>query len=605
MSLLECPISNNSFTYNTTLCACNPGYIYNTSTRTCSLFQSDVTDWLRIDSGFDKHDFYSFNVPQVFSLNAITKFTQSQAILLETTFLLLLSWLVFCFLARFGSFGDGRTPWFKIRWWISRLDVTFATRHWLDDQKVVVKRKTELGGALSIASWILFIGLFATLLYQYLSKRSIEVHNLRATNGPDLASFKNDMEFNITTISTMSCSHLRGIDNLVTGNPGFIAQRVVPLSTFVNYSCHNSTMGPTIVFKCIKCQLIQDYTYISWHFFDLINDPASAVGFQFNLTMTDHASKRRMSLVSGTIKNGSNMDNKPITYRGVDPNILKFNLFPRIYRNLHDLKLIQPLFHEFIPGSYISEINPLKDSLQSSTAGVVNVTISINFLSAYVVEIDDEKIMGPVSFLADLGGLYCISVGIFFYLLVQCEYRVKKLRHEDSVMRNIRSRQKAKKNWSKLRKYVKYTWNCSSLDDHYKSIDTDVCCTGMKMNSSHKETLSHKQRLPIKLDTISFNRKVTLPSEKVQRNEVHRNAKADKIRTAGGTTLHPPPPLEYEAGSDVSLNEIQKHLQVLYEYNVKLRENMDIAQSMINDLTSKSSPQDLNDSSTTLHDSCG
>lgn len=131
MSLLECPISNNSFTYNTTLCACNPGYIYNTSTRTCSLFQSDVTDWLRIDSGFDKHDFYSFNVPQVFSLNAITKFTQSQAILLETTFLLLLSWLVFCFLARFGSFGDGRTPWFKIRWWISRLDVTFATRHWL------------------------------------------------------------------------------------------------------------------------------------------------------------------------------------------------------------------------------------------------------------------------------------------------------------------------------------------------------------------------------------------------------------------------------------------------------------------------------------------
>lgn len=256
--------------------------------------------------------------------------------------------------------------------------------------------------------------MFGRLLYQYLSKRSIEVHNLRATNGPDLASFKNDMEFNITTISTMSCSHLRGIDNLVTGNPGFIAQRVVPLSTFVNYSCHNSTMGPTIVFKCIKCQLIQDYTYISWHFFDLINDPASAVGFQFNLTMTDHASKRRMSLVSGTIKNGSNMDNKPITYRGVDPNILKFNLFPRIYRNLHDLKLIQPLFHEFIPGSYISEINPLKDSLQSSTAGVVNVTISINFLSAYVVEIDDEKIMGP-------GEQLCSSYHLllFFENLVQ------------------------------------------------------------------------------------------------------------------------------------------------------------------------------------------
>ncbi|KAL1807977.1 hypothetical protein ACET3Z_024967 [Daucus carota] len=602
MSLAECPVKN-SFTYNTTLCACNPGYIYNTTTKACSLFQSDVTDWTRIDSGFDKHDFYSFNIPQVFQLNAITKFTQSQAILLETTLLLLFSWLLFCFLARFGSLGDGRTPWFKIRWWISRLDFSFATRHWLDDQKVVVKRKTELGGTLSIASWILFIGLFATLLYQFLSKRSIEVHNLRATNAPDLASFNNDMEFNITTISGMSCSHLRGIDNLVTGSPGFIAQRVAPLSTFANYSCHNSTMGPTIAFKCFKCQLIQDYTYISWHFLDLPNDPASAVGFQFNLTMTDHASKRRMSLVSGTLKNGSNMDNKPITYRGVDPNILKFNLFPRIYRNLHDLKLIQPLFHDFIPGSYISEINPLKDSLQSSSAGVVNVTISINFLSAYVVEIDDEKILGPVSFLADLGGLYCISVGIFFYLLVQCEYRVKKLRNEDTVMRNIRSREKAKKNWNKLRKYVKYTWNCSSLDDNYKSLDTDVCCTGMKMNSSHKEISSRKQRAPIKMDKISFNRKVTLPNEKVQRNQVHRNVKADKIRTDGGNTLPPPPPLEYKAVSDGSLTELQKHLQVLYEYNVKLRENMDIAQSMINDLTSKSSSSDLDKSSTTLHDS--
>lgn len=30
-----------------------------------------------------------------------------------------------------------------------------------EDQKVVKKRKTELGGTFSIASWILFIGLFA------------------------------------------------------------------------------------------------------------------------------------------------------------------------------------------------------------------------------------------------------------------------------------------------------------------------------------------------------------------------------------------------------------------------------------------------------------
>lgn len=62
---------------------------------------------------------------------------------------------------------------------------------------------------------------------------------------------------------------------------------------------------------------------------------------------------------------------------------------------------------------------------------------------------------------------------------------------------------------------MKYTWDCSAIDDEYKSINTDVCCTGLKMESFHKEGSSPKQRLPIKMDTISFNRKVTLPSGKV------------------------------------------------------------------------------------------
>lgn len=84
--------------------------------------------------------------------------------------MLLLSWLFFCFFVRFKKLGDGRDVWFRIRWWISRLDICFATRHWLDDQKVVKKRKTELGGTFSIASWILFIGLFAAYFTGYSTK---------------------------------------------------------------------------------------------------------------------------------------------------------------------------------------------------------------------------------------------------------------------------------------------------------------------------------------------------------------------------------------------------------------------------------------------------
>ncbi|XP_059669040.1 uncharacterized protein LOC132314161 [Cornus florida] len=497
----------NSFRYNTTLCACNPGYVYNATAKSCALFQV-FGDEVELNSGID----YSLNLPQtIFSFDSIKKFTQSQAVFLEATFVMLLSWLFFCFFVRFGKLGDGRNIWFRIRWWISRLDIAFATRHWLEDQKVVMKRKTELGGTFSIASWILFIGLFAALLYQILSKRNVEVHNVRATNGPDLASFMNDMEFNITTISSMSCSHLRGLGTLVTGDAGFIDRRVAPLSTFANFSCQNTTKGPTISFKCNNCQLIRDYAYISWQFVDLPNDPATAVGFQFNLTAKNHANRKHLSSVSGILKNGSNQNDRPITFRGPDPNILKYNLFPRIYRNLHDLKLIQPLFQEFHPGSSFSEIGELQASLQRSNNGIVNTTLYLNFLSAYIIEIDNQSILGPVSFLADLGGLYCISIGIFFYFLVQCEYRIKKLRNEDSVMRQIRNRRKAQDHWDKLRKYVEYTWGRSTLDDND---NIEACCTGAGIGSFHKNGSLRKQKQPNRKVSLSFNRKVNLTSEK-------------------------------------------------------------------------------------------
>uniref|UniRef100_A0A7N2KQX0 Uncharacterized protein n=1 Tax=Quercus lobata TaxID=97700 RepID=A0A7N2KQX0_QUELO len=287
-----------------------------------------------------------------------------------------------------------------------------------DDQKVVTKRKTELGGTFSIASWILFIGLFAALLYQTISKRSVEVHNIRATNAPDLASFVNDMELNITTISSMSCSNLRGLDTLVTGNPGFIDERFSPLSGFANYSCHNTSQGPTINLRCSPCKLIQDNLYISWQFVDLSNNPATAVGFQFNLTARNQANKKHVSFVCGTLKNGSSFDDKPVTFRGRDANILKFNLFPRIYRNLHDLRLIQPLFHEFLPGSSLYEASQLHASLENSNDGLINTTLYVNLLSAYIVEINNQNIMGP--------GFGDTVINIVLYLWYCCGSTVGK-----------------------------------------------------------------------------------------------------------------------------------------------------------------------------------
>nr|XP_043611166.1 uncharacterized protein LOC122582790 [Erigeron canadensis] len=581
-----CP-GTNSFRYNTTLCSCNPGFFYNTNNNTCTPFTTTSSDGeFFVGSGVD----YSINIPaNIFAFDTIKKFTQSQAVFLETTVVMLVSWLLFCVFVRcVGKLGDGTNSWFRIRWWISRLDVAFATRHWLDDQKVVKKRKTELGGTFSIASWILFIGLFAALLYQVISMRTIEIHSVIASNAPDLETFHNDMEFNITTVSSMSCSNLQGLSNIVAGNPGFIDYRTAPLSAFGSFSCENTTKGPTITIKCNDCQFIHDNIYISWQFVDIPNVPAAAVGFEFKLTATDRRHKKHVSYVSGTLKNGSTNSAKFVTYRGNDPSILQFNLFPRIYRTKHDLRLIQPLFHDFLPGSSFGDANRLQASFQKFNDGNVNTTLYINFLSSYIVEVDNQSTLGPVGFLADLGGLYCISIGIFFYFLVQFEYRFKRFRHEDSVMRSIRSRRRAQERWNKLRKYVSFTWGRGMLpyeDVSLTFVDTASCnCFPVQKGGS--------LRKQIRKDNINLNNKLSTPSEKDVKHAEEKNGNNHMHSNNADTVaadIPLPPSLEIRPGSDISISEIQKNLKNLYEYNVMLHEKLVITQSTINALTSKAS----------------
>ncbi|KAK1431528.1 hypothetical protein QVD17_07988 [Tagetes erecta] len=586
---MQCP-THNSFIYNSSLCCCNPGLLYNTTTNTCSPFTVSGADAFFVGTGVD----YSLNIPEaILPFESIKKYMGFQNLFLEATLVMIVSWLLFCGFVRFGKLGDGTTFWYKVRWWISRLDVCFSTRHWMDDQKVVEKKKTELGGAFSIASCILFIGLFAALLYQVISKRTIEVHSVVAANAPDLTSFSNDMEFNITTISTMSCANLQNLGTLFIINPGFLDFRTVPLSTFAKFSCENTTKGPMVTLKCNNCQLIRGKFYTSWQFVDLPNNPASAVGFEFNLTSSDRLDKKHTSFVSGILKKGSNMNAEFVTFRGKDTNILEFDLFPRIYRNKHDLKLIQPLFHEFLPGSSFGEINHLRDSLQNSSNGLVNVTLNVNFISSYIVEIDSQNVLGPVRFLADLGGLYYVSIGLFFFVLVQFEYKFKRLRHEDKVMRRIRNRKKAQEHWEKLRKYVVFTWGRGSLPHDDGSVVLTSCCSGILIKSNQNEGSLSRRRQHIRKDTISFNKKVTMPDDKVSQQEWsgdvdNRNAhRQQPLCSADGIPL--PPSLEIQSDSEMSALEIQKNLQDLYEYNLMLRQELVYAQSMLHSLTSNDS----------------
>ncbi|KAG0462622.1 hypothetical protein HPP92_021098, partial [Vanilla planifolia] len=367
-----------------------------------------------------------------------------------------------------------------------------------EDNKVVVKRKTELGGTFSVASWILFVGLLSALLYQVITNGHMDVHRIKPASAPDLQSFINDMEFNITTVSSMTCSQLRGLDSLVIGSPGSIDYRVLPLSAYVEYQCKNTSSGPTVSLRCTSCQIPRRNHYVSWQFVDIPNYPAMAVGFFFNLTTREHKNYKHMSFVSGALKADNLTDDKPRTLRGPELNVLKIHLFPWIYNYYHDLKLLQPLVHDFILGSSFSGVSDLEASLLNPKDGLINLTLHISFLSDYIVEIDKKNIFGPVGFLANVGGLYAVSIAIFLYILVQCEARVKKLRNEDSVMRQIRCQRRAQLNWQKLRKYVMYTWPSSNLDvkniSMSQSSSTEGCCFG---NVSQKQQINRHDSLSI------------------------------------------------------------------------------------------------------------
>ncbi|XP_057522438.1 uncharacterized protein LOC130802434 [Amaranthus tricolor] len=327
-------------------------------------------------------------------------------------------------------------------------------RHLQADQTVVKKRKTELGGAFTVANRILFIGLLVSLLYQIIATIGVEVSSIRPTNAPDLVSFTNDVDSNITTISSMSCSQLHGPHTIVTDSPGSIDYNIVPFANFAIYSCHNSSKGPIIALRCQHCPLTYENVYVSWQFFNITNKfPATAVGLHFNLTTKNYVGgKIYANFVSGTINDGVKLDHKSVTYRGANTHVLKFNLFPRVHHNLHGLELLQPAFHAFRPGSLARDEHELRSLLESPNKGLINITLALHFLSEYMIEVDDRMYIGSVSFLADIDGLCCLSFTLFLLLLTLCESRIKRLRTEDEVMQNIRKRRIVEDHWNKVYK---------------------------------------------------------------------------------------------------------------------------------------------------------
>lgn len=91
---IKCP--SKSIIYNTSRCACPTGQFLNSTTNSCSYFWGRSA--IYTDTGVELDNSFGFSFPEtIFSFDSIKKFTQSQAVFLEATLVMVASWLLFCF----------------------------------------------------------------------------------------------------------------------------------------------------------------------------------------------------------------------------------------------------------------------------------------------------------------------------------------------------------------------------------------------------------------------------------------------------------------------------------------------------------------------------
>lgn len=270
-----------------------------------------------------------------------------------TTFALAGLWLLLTIplLVRAPKSGIG----YRIRQVLASWDRRFSLRHWVDDQKCVVRRSTELGGILSVASWILFTGLASSLAYEAISSNTTTIQYMIPATRHDITTFRNDIEINVTTVGQLQCSQIVGSNLSLTSDSGYTLK--ASTEDFGKAVCLDTLKGPLLRLSCKSCIITSDKYLFTWEFQDQLNAnlTASAVGFIINASATafmPHKSTLTVALPGGY--NGSSTI--AATLRGSDWNIIGLNFVPRTFKSKGNPKVIQIAFHMFTPGSHVVDI---------------------------------------------------------------------------------------------------------------------------------------------------------------------------------------------------------------------------------------------------------
>lgn len=438
-------IELKSSSSNGSICSCNPGFFF-----------------LPIDSGWGRcvnfsevsgaENATSKVEPSMGSLPILSGLSRAApSTFVWTTFALAGLWLLLTIplLLRAPKSGIG----YRLRQALTSWDRRYSLRHWVDDQKCLIKRSTELGGIMSVASWILFTGLASSLAYEAISSDTTTIQYMVPATRKDITMFRNDIEINVTTVGQLQCSQFVGSNLSLRSDGGYILK--ASTEDFGKPVCMDTLKGPLFRLSCKSCVVTSDKYLFTWEFQDQLNanPTASAVGFIIDASATAFMPHR--STLTATLPGGYNgTSTLAATLRGSDWNVIRLNFVPRTFKSKGDPKLIQIVFHTFTPGSNMVSIKEMEDAFAKQQG--VKIALQVKVLSQYLVETAYRSNFGIVKFLAYLGGLYISCRFLFLIIMIQCESNFPKLLDQEKRFNRLVARERARAHWAKVRTYVKY-----------------------------------------------------------------------------------------------------------------------------------------------------
>eukprot|EP00898_Chlorokybus_atmophyticus_P008228 jgi/Chlat1/8406/Chrsp80S09223 len=338
------------------------------------------------------------------------------------------------------------------RYMLSRLDRRFSKRHWIDEQRVQVKRRTELGGTYSMASYIFIVGIIGGLVLDQIVQTKIVTDQIEAADRDTLQQFVVDYSLNITVYGDIIPEQVQLLATFGDGRN----DTAEFLSAGVQFSSGLYSGLLALNFSCIGCTIFSDLILLEYNFTDAAGrPPAMVAGYDYSYCTSSTTSSKQTSCSRGTIlasSNGTNPSNSSqllttlSSFRGLEPTTMNLRQVPVKYKLVGgEAKLFQV---RYSTTDYGNTVETPAEVLSAS--GVSRLIVNILPSTDWVLTRKIVSKFAPLTFLAAVGGVYSVSMSLFNFLLKQTELRVRYFRYDDKLLNKLEKGRLALENWKKL-----------------------------------------------------------------------------------------------------------------------------------------------------------